>query len=147
MGSNIGGDLNQLVAETPQSQIGKKGVVGTGLSTEKEPHGNSSDSGIFVLALLKVVRASSSSTEKTNEPIEIPPPRPKKKKPLHPYPRKSVDSPNGISAANQSERSPSPNSLVAEKDTKPPPSVFSAARSDSLGSSVSVNMVLVLMVY
>ncbi|KAB1221935.1 hypothetical protein CJ030_MR2G008660 [Morella rubra] len=94
----------------------------------------------------KVVQASSSSTEKTNEPIEIPPPRPKKKL-LHPYPRKSVDSPNGISAANQSERSPSTNSLVAKKDTKPPTSFFSAARSDSLGSSVSVKMVLVLMVY
>ena len=39
MGLNIGGDLNQLVAETPQSQMGKKGVVGTGLSKEKEKHG------------------------------------------------------------------------------------------------------------
>ncbi|KAB1205074.1 Signal peptide peptidase [Morella rubra] len=67
MGSNIGGDLNQFVAETPQSQMGKKGVVGTSLSTVEEPHGvavlssrgpewtemaeenrrNSSDSGIF----------------------------------------------------------------------------------------------------
>ncbi|KAB1225093.1 Signal peptide peptidase [Morella rubra] len=61
------GDLNQLVAEMPQSQMGKKGVVGTGLSTVEESHGaavlssrgpewtemaeenrrNSSDSGIF----------------------------------------------------------------------------------------------------
>ncbi|KAB1224255.1 hypothetical protein CJ030_MR2G019256 [Morella rubra] len=39
MCSNIGGDLNQLVAETPQSQMGKKGVVGTGLSMMEEPHG------------------------------------------------------------------------------------------------------------
>ncbi|KAB1215994.1 hypothetical protein CJ030_MR4G024547 [Morella rubra] len=27
--------------------MGKKGIVGTGLSTVEEPHGNSSDSGIF----------------------------------------------------------------------------------------------------
>ncbi|XP_040998659.1 protein REVEILLE 7-like isoform X1 [Juglans microcarpa x Juglans regia] len=84
----------------------------------------------------KVVRASSGSTENTIEPVEIPPPRPKKK-PSHPYPRKSVDSLNGISVTNQLERSPSPNLLVGEKDTKSPTSVLSAAGSDSLGSAVS----------
>ncbi|KAG2664843.1 hypothetical protein I3760_16G102000 [Carya illinoinensis] len=84
----------------------------------------------------KVVRASSGSTESTIEPVEIPPPRPKKK-PSHPYPRKSVDSPNGISVTNELERSPSPNLLVGEKDTKSPTSVLSATGSDSLGSAVS----------
>ncbi|XP_030940566.1 protein REVEILLE 7-like isoform X1 [Quercus lobata] len=84
----------------------------------------------------KVVRASSSSTESSIEPVEIPPPRPKRK-PLHPYPRKLADSLNGISVADQSERSPSPYSLVAEKDTESPTSVFSAVGSDALGSGVS----------
>ena len=83
-----------------------------------------------------MVRASSSSAESSIEPVEIPPPRPKRK-PLHPYPRKLVDSLNGISVADQSERSPSPNSLVAEKYTESPTSVFSAVGSDALGSAVS----------
>ncbi|KAF5469281.1 hypothetical protein F2P56_013365 [Juglans regia] len=84
----------------------------------------------------KVVRASSSSIENSIEPVEIPPPRPKKK-PSHPYPRKSLDSPNGISLTNQTERSPLPNLLVAKKGTKSPTSVLSAAGSDSLESAAS----------
>ncbi|XP_062158572.1 protein REVEILLE 7-like isoform X2 [Alnus glutinosa] len=84
----------------------------------------------------KVVRGSGSSTGSFIEPAEIPPPRPKKK-PLHPYPRKSADSLNGVSVTNQCERSPSPNLLVTEKDTSSPTSVLSAAGSDSLGSAVS----------
>ncbi|KAL9662274.1 hypothetical protein QQ045_027107 [Rhodiola kirilowii] len=41
----------------------------------------------------KVMKEGSGSTEGSNESIEIPPPRPKRK-PLHPYPRKSVEAPN-----------------------------------------------------
>ncbi|XP_059454559.1 protein REVEILLE 7-like isoform X2 [Corylus avellana] len=83
----------------------------------------------------KVVRGSGSSTGSSIELAEIPPPRPKKK-PLHPYPRKS-DSLNGVSVTNNCEGSPSSNLLVTEKDTSSPKSVLSAAGSDSLGSAVS----------
>jgi hypothetical protein len=56
---------------------------------------------------------------------------------MHPYPRKSADSLNGISVADQSERYLSTNSLVAEKDTESPTSVLSAVGSDSVESAVS----------
>lgn len=84
----------------------------------------------------KVVRGSSGSTGSSIDPVEIPPPRPKKK-PLHPYPRKLADSLNVISVPNRCERSPSPNLLETEKDTNSPTSVLSAVGSDSLESSVS----------
>ncbi|XP_077246975.1 protein REVEILLE 1-like isoform X2 [Tasmannia lanceolata] len=69
--------------------------------------------------------------------IEIPPPRPKRK-PMHPYPRKSVHSfPKGISAPEQLERSPSPIPSVSEPDNRSPTSVLSAVGSDTMGSTVS----------
>ena len=69
------------------------------------------------------------------EPIEIPPPRPKKK-PVHPYPRKSVDSLN-VSVLKQSERSSSPNFVPTNKGVKSPTSVLSSHGSDALGSAAS----------
>ncbi|XP_028785895.1 protein REVEILLE 7-like isoform X1 [Neltuma alba] len=71
----------------------------------------------------KVARESEGSTESSIKPIDIPPPRPKRK-PLHPYPRKSADSFKGHS--NESERSPSPNLSATGKDTQSPTSVLSA---------------------
>ncbi|XP_042968917.1 protein REVEILLE 7-like [Carya illinoinensis] len=65
----------------------------------------------------KVVRASNSNIENSIEPVEIPPPWPKKKR-SHPYDFNSFDSPNGISLTNQTERSPLPNLLVAKEGTK-----------------------------
>ena len=69
------------------------------------------------------------------KPIEIPPPRPKRK-PVHPYPRKSAESLNVISVSKQ-ERSPSPNFSAAEKGTKSPTSVLSGRGSDAQGSAAS----------
>ncbi|XP_054820924.1 protein REVEILLE 7-like isoform X2 [Prosopis cineraria] len=82
----------------------------------------------------KVVRESDGSTESSVKPIDIPPPRPKRK-PLHPYPRKSADSFKGHS--NESERSPSPNMSAAVKDTQSPTSVLSAFGSEAFGSAFS----------
>ncbi|XP_050936405.1 protein REVEILLE 2-like isoform X2 [Cucumis melo] len=84
----------------------------------------------------KVVRESSGSNESSINPIEIPPPRPKRK-PLHPYPRKAVDSLKAISVARESERSPSPNLSLAEKETHSPTSVLTAFSSDDQISAVS----------
>lgn len=82
----------------------------------------------------KVVRGSTGSLENSIKSIEIPPPRPKRK-PVHPYPRKSAESLNGTSVPNQPERSPSPIILVANKGTKSPTSVLSCHGSDAFGSA------------
>lgn len=85
----------------------------------------------------KVVRESDGSAESSVQPINIPPPRPKRK-PLHPYPRKSVDSVKGNSLPNEPETSPSTNQFVAEKDTQSPTSVLSSAfGSEAFGSAFS----------
>ncbi|KAF8031511.1 hypothetical protein BT93_D0663 [Corymbia citriodora subsp. variegata] len=82
----------------------------------------------------KVARGlSSSSSEGAIKPIEIPPPRPKRK-PVHPYPRKSVDS-KEVKPSYQQERSQSPISSVADENTGSPTSVLSAHGSDMLGSA------------
>ncbi|XP_045817173.1 uncharacterized protein LOC123910160 [Trifolium pratense] len=82
----------------------------------------------------KVVREPDGSAESSIQPIDIPPPRPKRK-PLHPYPRKSIDSFKGQSAPNESETSPSINLSVAENDTQSPTSVLSAHGSEAFGSA------------
>ncbi|KAK3224657.1 hypothetical protein Dsin_004519 [Dipteronia sinensis] len=82
----------------------------------------------------KVARESNgSSTESSIKPIEIPPPRPKRK-PVHPYPRKSVDSFKGTSVSNKPDRTPSPKASVF--DDRSPTSVLSVFASDGLGSGV-----------
>ncbi|XP_019175518.1 PREDICTED: protein REVEILLE 1-like isoform X2 [Ipomoea nil] len=69
-------------------------------------------------------------------PIEIPPPRPKKK-PLHPYPRKMVDSSKPeMEVLGQSERSPS-KMYNGERDNQSPDSVLSAIGSDDMESPVA----------
>ncbi|KAL5545166.1 hypothetical protein UlMin_008950 [Ulmus minor] len=84
----------------------------------------------------KVVRGSSGSVEDSIKPIEIPPPRPKRK-PMHPYPRKSDDAFSGALVPNQSERSTSPNFCVAEKGMKSPTSVLSSHGSEALDFAAS----------
>ncbi|XVF12194.1 hypothetical protein REPUB_Repub08aG0093500 [Reevesia pubescens] len=79
----------------------------------------------------KIVRESNGGFESSIKPVEIPPPRPKRK-PIHPYPLKSVDSLKGVSASPQPERSPSPNHFVIEQDNK-----SSASVSDAMGSANS----------
>ncbi|GMJ06668.1 hypothetical protein HRI_004336000 [Hibiscus trionum] len=84
----------------------------------------------------KVARDSNGGFESSTKSIEIPPPRPKRK-PMHPYPRKSVASLKEISLSSQPERSPSPNHFVSEQDNKSPSSVLSAFVFDAMRSSVS----------
>ncbi|CAN0866414.1 Protein REVEILLE 7 [Linum grandiflorum] len=76
----------------------------------------------------KVVRETTVGAESSIKPIEIPPPRPKRK-PLHPYPRKCVD---GL--PDQFERSQSPNLLGIDKENRSPISVLSAVPSGAFGS-------------
>ncbi|KAL3838742.1 hypothetical protein ACJIZ3_023333 [Penstemon smallii] len=77
----------------------------------------------------KVVRESNTDDSSSTKPIEIPPPRPKRK-PMHPYPRKSV-SPlkNGILVPEKPNRSTSPNL------SQSPTSVLSSVSSEILNIS------------
>ncbi|KAB2054833.1 hypothetical protein ES319_A12G282100v1 [Gossypium barbadense] len=84
----------------------------------------------------KVARESNDGFESSVKSIEIPPPRPKRK-PTHPYPRKSVTAVKGISSLSQLERSLSPNHSVSEQDNKSPSSVLSPFVFDAMGSSAS----------
>ncbi|XP_011086968.1 protein REVEILLE 2 isoform X1 [Sesamum indicum] len=85
----------------------------------------------------KVTRDSSMDAEGSLDPIQIPPPRPKKK-PLHPYPRKFVDPVNReITVPNRLEISHSPDASVPEKDNLSPTSVLSVVGSDTLESTVA----------
>ncbi|KAI3813759.1 hypothetical protein L1987_18491 [Smallanthus sonchifolius] len=84
----------------------------------------------------KVVRESTSGDASEVKPIEIPPPRPKRK-PMHPYPRK-------LSApikTGQHDRSTSPNSSGSDQEHLSPTSVLSAGGSNifGLGDSGSPN--------
>ncbi|KAK3218687.1 hypothetical protein Dsin_012657 [Dipteronia sinensis] len=85
----------------------------------------------------KVVRETSGNNTIPMEPIEIPPPRPKRK-PMHPYPRKLAHS---LVKENlnpmQTMRSSFPNLSVSEQENQSPTSVLSAAGSDACGSTDS----------
>ncbi|KAF8015030.1 hypothetical protein BT93_H0732 [Corymbia citriodora subsp. variegata] len=76
------------------------------------------------------------STDSKVEPIEIPPPRPKRK-PMHPYPRKLLVHPTNKECLHQEQpiRSGSPNFSVSELENQSPMSVLSTLGSDGLGSS------------
>ncbi|KAI4341544.1 hypothetical protein MLD38_026256 [Melastoma candidum] len=74
-----------------------------------------------------------SNAEGSSEQVEIPPPRPKRK-PLHPYPRKYVDT-KGMAIAYNIERSPSPNYVQSEQFSGSPTSMLSSHGSDALGSA------------
>ncbi|KAI9160844.1 hypothetical protein LWI28_012023 [Acer negundo] len=85
----------------------------------------------------KVVRETSGNNTIPMEPLEIPPPRPKRK-PMHPYPRKLAHSlvKESLSPV-QTMRSSSPNLSVSEQENQSPTSVLSAAGSDASGSTDS----------
>ncbi|KAK7305641.1 hypothetical protein VNO77_43548 [Canavalia gladiata] len=85
----------------------------------------------------KILRDSTGNITNTVESIEIPPPRPKRK-PMHPYPRKLVETPNKeILIPEQPMRSNSLKSSDFDEENQSPKSVLSAVGSDSLGSSES----------
>ncbi|KAI8540956.1 hypothetical protein RHMOL_Rhmol08G0025100 [Rhododendron molle] len=85
----------------------------------------------------KVVRESSASDAALLNPVEIPPPRPKRK-PTHPYPRKLVAALKiGTSTAEQLRRSTSPTLSICERENQSPTSVLSSTGSEILGSSDS----------
>ncbi|XP_072957686.1 protein REVEILLE 1-like [Typha angustifolia] len=83
----------------------------------------------------KVVRESSGiSCAGTSLPIEIPPPRPKRK-PVHPYPRKLGNSSNTvIPFLKQLEKPSMQTSSVCEQENRSPTSVLSTFGSETLGS-------------
>ncbi|KAK1296215.1 Protein LHY [Acorus calamus] len=84
----------------------------------------------------KVVKESTGDGTESVKPIEIPPPRPKRK-PMHPYPRKSSNLPvKGTSSLVQLERSPSPRMFTCGHDNGSPKSVLPALGSDAMGSTV-----------
>ncbi|CAL4966268.1 unnamed protein product [Urochloa decumbens] len=83
-------------------------------------------------ARYKVVREPGASNA-----IEIPPPRPKRK-PLHPYPRKSADSSTVANPAmGQPKLAPVSSSSGSDQENGSPVSVLSTMQSDAFGSSVS----------
>lgn len=80
------------------------------------------------------MREASGNTTSSVEPIEIPPPRPKRK-PMRPYPRKMVHPLNkDTSILEQPLQSSSPHVSVSEQENQSPKSVLSAVGSDALGS-------------
>ncbi|KAH7851337.1 hypothetical protein Vadar_010057 [Vaccinium darrowii] len=83
----------------------------------------------------KVVRETSASDAGLLNPVEIPPPRPKRK-PTRPYPRKPVTPlKTGTSTEEQLRRSTSPN--LSEQENQSPISVLSSMGSEMLGTSDS----------
>ncbi|RZB72733.1 Protein REVEILLE 1 [Glycine soja] len=85
----------------------------------------------------KVLHDPTGNNTNTVESIEIPPPRPKRK-PMHPYPRKLVETPNKeISIPEQPMKSNSLKSSDFDQENQSPKSVLSGVGSDSLGSSDS----------
>ncbi|XP_008794529.2 uncharacterized protein LOC103710542 [Phoenix dactylifera] len=81
----------------------------------------------------KVVRESTGNSACTLQPIEIPPPRPKRK-PLHPYPRKlGHSSSKRIPILKQLEKPSLQIPSANEQENGSPTSVLSAIGSDTLG--------------
>lgn len=85
---------------------------------------------------VQVVRETNNTNANSVDPIEIPPPRPKRK-PSHPYPRKLVLPSRNDMAMEQQARSASPNSWISEQENQSPTSVLSAVASDTLASAES----------
>lgn len=88
------------------------------------------------LCAYQVVRETSTSNSISAEPIEIPPPRPKRK-PSHPYPRKLVLPSRKEMPMEHQARSTSPNSSFSEQDNHSPASVMSFVASDTIASADS----------
>lgn len=86
-----------------------------------------------------MVRESSSndSLGQALKPIEIPPPRPKRK-PMHPYPRKMCNVSKKLGTLKQAEGSPLLIPTTGfEQENGSPTSVLSAVGSETLGSTFS----------
>ncbi|XP_039687304.1 protein REVEILLE 2 [Medicago truncatula] len=86
----------------------------------------------------KILRDTSASITNTKESIEIPPPRPKRK-PMHPYPRKLVETvgTKEISILKKAINSNSLKTSDFDQANQSPKSVLSTLGSESLGSSDS----------
>lgn len=85
----------------------------------------------------KVVRESNNGDASSAKPIEIPPPRPKRK-PMHPYPRKlATPVKSGTPVPDKSPRSLSPNMSMSEQENQFPTSVLSVHGADALGMADS----------
>lgn len=81
----------------------------------------------------EVVRESNTGDASSVKPVEIPPPRPKRK-PLHPYPRKlATPVKSGTPVPEKLTRSLSPNMSMSELENQSPTSVLSVHGSDALG--------------
>lgn len=79
----------------------------------------------------KVVRESSINEENTVKPIEIPPPRPKRK-PMHPYPRKMAGPvKSGAHISDELGRSVSPSHSNSGRENRSPASILSAVGSEA----------------
>lgn len=85
----------------------------------------------------KVARDSNSVSAGSHVPIEIPPPRPKKK-PLHPYPRKVADFlMNRSVVSDQPERSLSTDVSLNDVENLSPTSVLPTIGSDPISPAIS----------
>ncbi|KAL3527397.1 hypothetical protein ACH5RR_012053 [Cinchona calisaya] len=85
----------------------------------------------------KVVRESNTGDSGSDKPIEIPPPRPKRK-PLHPYPRKLSNSvKSGALAIEKPTRAVAPNVWIPIEANQSPTSVLSKFCLDTPGATDS----------
>ncbi|KAH9625785.1 hypothetical protein KSS87_006029 [Heliosperma pusillum] len=88
----------------------------------------------------KVVRETTNSDASSTEPIEIPPPRPKRK-PSHPYPRKHMLPTKKQNTVDKLARSVSPNPSIYEQENQSPTSVLSVDSTEPDGSVLPVSSV------
>ncbi|KAL8109276.1 uncharacterized protein LOC141672664 [Apium graveolens] len=82
----------------------------------------------------KLARESSGNEENTGKPIEVPPPRPKRKH-MHPYPRNMVKLNSGTSVKDEDNISSASNLPISGQENQSPSSVFSALGSEITGAS------------
>ncbi|KAF9664204.1 hypothetical protein SADUNF_Sadunf17G0131800 [Salix dunnii] len=82
------------------------------------------------------VRESGGSNTSSVEPIEIPPPRPKRK-PMHPYPRNMAHPLERELLILENTLRSSPYFSISVKENQSPTSVLAAVGSDALGSTDS----------
>ncbi|KAL9247955.1 hypothetical protein vseg_021324 [Gypsophila vaccaria] len=83
----------------------------------------------------KVVRETNNSNASSTEPIEIPPPRPKRK-PSHPYPRKLVLPSKKENSTDQLVRSSSLNSSICGQENQSPTSVLPTLATDAASADL-----------
>ncbi|XP_074310672.1 protein REVEILLE 1-like [Silene latifolia] len=88
----------------------------------------------------KVVRETTNSNTSSTEPIEIPPPRPKRK-PSHPYPRKHMLPTKKENSVDKLARSVSPNPSICAERNQSPTSVLSVDSTELDGSPLPVSSV------